>query len=810
MAGTVLSNNPTNSVDTRELVQGEPVAVVGIACRFPGADTPEEFWRLLRAGKDAVTEAPEDRRSAEGEDDGPRRAGYLREVDRFDAAFFGIPAAEAAAMDPQQRLMLELAWEALEHAGTPAARLKDTRTGVFLGAIADDYATLTRRRQEPGAYTLTGLQRSIIANRISYWFGLHGPSIAVDTGQSSALVAVHLACESLWRGDSEVALAGGVNLNLLPDTTGTIARTGALSPDGRCYTFDARANGYARGEGAGLVLLKPLSRALADGDTVYAVIRGGAVNNDGGGDSLTTPNRSAQEAVLQLAYAHAGVEPAEVGYVELHGTGTPTGDPIEAAALGTVLGAARPAAAPLPVGSVKTNIGHLEGAAGIAGLIKVVLALHHRELPPSLNHESPNPQIPLDRLGLRVNTELNPLPRTGTPPVAGVSSFGIGGTNCHLVLSAVAATASTAADLAVEDPGPAALLPWVLSGRGEPALRAQARRLADLLAEQPDLRPADVALTLATARTHLEQRAVLLGSSTEQFRSALTALAAGATFTGLVTGTAAAGTDGPVFVFPGQGSQWVGMAAELLDTAPVFRQQIDDCAEALAPYVDWSLTGVLRNEPDAPPLDRVDVVQPVLFAVMVSLATLWRSHGVRPSAVIGHSQGEIAAACVAGALSLDDAARVVALRSQALIALSGQGGMTAVPLPADDVAERLRRFGGGCPSQPSTAPARRSSPANRTPSTSYSPTARPTTSAPNASPSTTPPTLPRSRRSSTGWRNCSRRSPPALRTSRSTPPSPAGSWTPPGWTPATGTRGSGTPSASRARSRPRSTTATTS
>ncbi|MDH6145476.1 acyl transferase domain-containing protein/short-subunit dehydrogenase [Kitasatospora sp. GP30] len=694
MAGTVLSNNPTNSVDTRELVQGEPVAVVGIACRFPGADTPEEFWRLLRAGKDAVTEAPEDRRSAEGEDDGPRRAGYLREVDRFDAAFFGIPAAEAAAMDPQQRLMLELAWEALEHAGTPAARLKDTRTGVFLGAIADDYATLTRRRQEPGAYTLTGLQRSIIANRISYWFGLHGPSIAVDTGQSSALVAVHLACESLWRGDSEVALAGGVNLNLLPDTTGTIARTGALSPDGRCYTFDARANGYARGEGAGLVLLKPLSRALADGDTVYAVIRGGAVNNDGGGDSLTTPNRSAQEAVLQLAYAHAGVEPAEVGYVELHGTGTPTGDPIEAAALGTVLGAARPAAAPLPVGSVKTNIGHLEGAAGIAGLIKVVLALHHRELPPSLNHESPNPQIPLDRLGLRVNTELNPLPRTGTPPVAGVSSFGIGGTNCHLVLSAVAATASTAADLAVEDPGPAALLPWVLSGRGEPALRAQARRLADLLAEQPDLRPADVALTLATARTHLEQRAVLLGSSTEQFRSALTALAAGATFTGLVTGTAAAGTDGPVFVFPGQGSQWVGMAAELLDTAPVFRQQIDDCAEALAPYVDWSLTGVLRNEPDAPPLDRVDVVQPVLFAVMVSLATLWRSHGVRPSAVIGHSQGEIAAACVAGALSLDDAARVVALRSQALIALSGQGGMTAVPLPADDVAERLRRFGG--------------------------------------------------------------------------------------------------------------------
>ncbi|MGV9271374.1 SDR family NAD(P)-dependent oxidoreductase, partial [Kitasatospora sp. NPDC003701] len=704
MTGSVLSKAPANGVDTRGLVRGEPVAVVGIACRFPGAGTPEEFWQLLRAGKDAVSEAPEGRLTSGHGADRRQRGGFLGEVDRFDAAFFGIPAAEAAAMDPQQRLMLELAWEALEHAGIPASRLEGTGTGVFVGAIADDYATLTRRRPDPaGAYTLTGLHRSIIANRISYRFGLNGPSIAVDTGQSSALVAVHLACESLWRGDSETALAGGVNLNLLADTTGTVARTGALSPDGRCYTFDARANGYVRGEGAGLVLLKTLSRAQADGDTVYAVIRGGAVNN-GGGSSLTTPSSSAQEEVLQLAYAHAGVDPAEVGYVELHGTGTPAGDPVEAAALGAVLGAARGTAGALPVGSVKTNIGHLEGAAGIAGLIKVVLALHHRELPPSLNYESPNPLIPLERLGLRVNTEPVPLPRTGTPPLAGVSSFGIGGTNCHLVLSGAAAAEHPAAehpagaDPAAGDPEPPTPLPWLLSGRGEAALRAQARRLADHLADGPEPRSADIGLTLATTRTHLEHRAVLLGSSVEQFRGGLDALAAGEPAPGLVTGsvaaTAAAGPDGPVFVFPGQGSQWAGMAARLLDSSPVFRRQIDACAEALEPYVDYSLTAVLRDEPDAPSLDRVDVVQPVLFAVMVSLAELWRSHGVRPSALIGHSQGEIAAACVAGALSLDDAARVVALRSRALVALAGRGGMMAVPLPADDVAERLRPYRG--------------------------------------------------------------------------------------------------------------------
>ncbi|MEV6976841.1 type I polyketide synthase [Kitasatospora sp. NPDC093806] len=702
MTGSVLSKNPTNGVDPRALDRGEPVAVVGIACRFPGAGTPEEFWQLLRTGTDAVTEAPEGRLPSGRGADRPR-GGFLAEVDRFDAAFFGIPAAEAAAMDPQQRLMLELAWEVLEHAGIPAARLDGTGAGVFVGAIADDYATLTRRQPDrAGAYALTGLHRSIIANRISYRFGLNGPSIAVDTGQSSALVAVHLACESLWRGDTDTALAGGVNLNLLADTTATVARTGALSPDGRCYTFDARANGYVRGEGAGLVLLKTLSRAQADGDTVYAVIRGGAVNNDGGGDTLTTPNGGAQEEVLRLAYARAGVAPAEVGYVELHGTGTPTGDPVEAAALGAVLGADREPADALPVGSVKTNIGHLEGAAGIAGLIKVVLALHHRELPPSLNHETPNPRIPLDRLGLRVNTAATPLPRTGTPPVAGVSSFGIGGTNCHLVLSGAAedstAGNATGGDATAGEPGqPAphpAPLPWPLSGRDQAALRAQARRLADHLDGRPDADPADIALTLATTRTHLEHRAVLLGSTVEQFRRGLDALAAGEPAPDLVTGTTAAGTDGPVFVFPGQGSQWTGMAARLLDTSPVFRRQIDACAEALAPYVDYSLTAVLRDEPDAPSLDRADVVQPVLFAVMVSLAELWRSHGVRPAALIGHSQGEIAAACVAGALSLDDAARVVALRSRALVALAGRGGMMAVPLPADEVAERLLPYPG--------------------------------------------------------------------------------------------------------------------
>ncbi|RDG31560.1 beta-ketoacyl [acyl carrier protein] synthase domain-containing protein, partial [Streptomyces corynorhini] len=420
-----------------------PIAVIGLACRLPGAANPDELWDLLSAGHSAVRPTPADRLTLSGatdapraEGDAPRWGGFLDAVDHFDASFFGISPREADAMDPQQRLVLELAWEALEDSHIVPRRLDSTSTGVFLGVAHDDYATLLHGLGPESVthQSFTGTHRALVANRLSYLLGLRGPSVTLDSAQSSSLVALHLACESLRSGDSDLAVAGGVNLHLAAEGGLYPHRFGALSPDGRCYTFDARANGYVRGEGGGLVVLKLLDRALADGDPVRAVIRGSAVNNDGGGDTLTAPDRRAQEDVIRRALLHAGTSAHDVQYVELHGTGTPVGDPVEAAALGTVLGAGRPADAPLHVGSVKTNVGHLEGASGITGLLKTVLALQHRALPPSLNYETPNPAIPLDTLRLHVQNTPGPWPRPDAPLVAGVSSFGMGGTNAHVVV----------------------------------------------------------------------------------------------------------------------------------------------------------------------------------------------------------------------------------------------------------------------------------------------------------------------------------------------------------------------------------------
>lgn len=414
-----------------------PIAVVGVACRLPHAPDPDAFWQLLRDGRSAVTAVPDGRWSGAALGDLPRYGGFLDDVAGFDADFFGIAAGEADAMDPQQRLMLELGWESLADAGTGPAAARASDTGVFVGAIWDDYAHLVLRGG-PGAitaYSMTGLNRGAIANRLSHAFGLHGPSLVVDTGQSSSLVAVYLAMESLRRDECALALAGGVNLALLTDSATNAARMGGLSPDGRCYTFDARANGYVRGEGGGMVALKPLPAALAAGDRIYCVLRGGAVNNDGTTRTITLPSARAQEELLRLAYRRSGVMPGDVQYVELHGTGTPTGDPVEAAALGAALGARRPAGQPLLVGSAKTNVGHLEGAAGIVGLIKVALSIAHRAVPASLNFASPNPAIALDDLGLAVVRAGTPWPRPERPLTAGVSAFGMGGTNCHLVLT---------------------------------------------------------------------------------------------------------------------------------------------------------------------------------------------------------------------------------------------------------------------------------------------------------------------------------------------------------------------------------------
>ncbi|MEV6618449.1 beta-ketoacyl synthase N-terminal-like domain-containing protein, partial [Streptomyces sp. NPDC051051] len=677
----------------------EPVAVVGLACRLPGADGPAAFWDLLTAGRSAVVDTPDDRRGGAPTDGwptpnggtAPLRGGYITTPADFDAAFFGISPREADAMDPQARLALELGWEALEHAGVPAPSAPRA-TAVYLGADVCDYADVVRRSgTEPGHHTLTGLNRALIANRLSYALGVGGPSVTVDSAQSSSLVAVQLACDSLRQGDCELALAGGVHLNLSPESSLVAARFGALSPDGACHTFDARANGYVRGEGGGIVVLKLLDRALADGDHVHAVIRGGAVNNDGTGISLTTPDVTAQQTVLRAAYERAGVDPADVGYVELHGTGTKVGDPVEATALGEVLGAATGRRTPLAVGSVKTNIGHLEGAAGIAGLLKAVLCLSHGHLVPSLNHEQPNPAIDLDRLGLRVQRDLAPWTPdpTGTPLRAGVSSFGMGGTNAHLVLEAAPTpTAETPPTPTAETPPTPrttpATVPWLLSARTPQALRAQAERLDQhVRAGRPD--PVDTAWSLLTTRTHLEHRAVAVGTDTTDLLHALS--------TAVPAGPVDGDIDRPVFVFPGQGSQWHGMAAELLAHSTVFADRLAECGRALAPHVDWDLEAVLRGDPEAPPLERSAVVQPVLWAVMVSLAALWQAHGVRPAAVVGHSQGEIAAACVAGALSIEDAARVVALRSKILVPLEGSSGMVSLALPPDNARHFTARWG---------------------------------------------------------------------------------------------------------------------
>ncbi|QBS39349.1 type I polyketide synthase [Nocardia sp. CS682] len=670
------------------------IAVVGIACRFPGAASPDALWSLLTSGTAVETPVPDGRWApdalagvSEAEADIIRRGAFLDDVAGFDADFFRVSPAEAAMMDPQQRLMLELSWEALEDAGIPDRSVAGTRAGVFVGVAGDDYTTLVRGRGADTItpYTFTGSQRSIVANRVSYFLQAKGPSLIVDAGQASSLVAVHLAAASLRRDECSIAIAGGVNLRLTPHHAIAAHRIGALSPDGRCHVFDARANGFAQGEGGGAVVLKPLAAALADGDDIYCVIRGSAVTNDGGGDHLSTPTVEGQAAAIRAAYRLAEIDPATVGNLELHGTGTAAGDPVEAAALGAVIGAAREAGDPLRVGSIKSNIGHLEAAAGIAGFIKAALCVRAGTLVPTADFRTPNPAIPLDALNLRVQTATEPMPDTAA--VFGVSSFGVGGTNCHVAVSAPPPVQVRRADDSAAAPTP---VPLVLSAASAAALRAQASGLAAALEHGSDL--LDVGRSLITARSRFEHRAVVLAPHRDAVDAALDGLAAVASSepAASVSLGRVVGTVDPVFVFPGQGSQWVGMAAELLDSSTVFAASIDRCANALSPFVDWSLTEVLRGVGPAASLDRVDVVQPALWAVMIALSDVWRSLGVRPAAVVGHSQGEIAAACVAGILSLSDGARVVALRSRIIAThLAGRGGMATVALSADELRSVL-------------------------------------------------------------------------------------------------------------------------
>ncbi|MGO4461370.1 beta-ketoacyl synthase N-terminal-like domain-containing protein, partial [Streptomyces sp. M-16] len=669
------------------------MAVIGISCRFPQADGPAAYWRLLQGGTDAVTDAPEARRDVVAAGAGPAaaRGGYLDRVDTFDARFFGISPREAAAMDPQQRLVLELAWEALEDAGILPGTVKNSGTGVFVGAIWDDYADLVRRSggAGAGAHTFTGLNRGVIANRVSYTLGLHGPSLTVDTAQSSSLVAVHLACQALLSGEADLAMAGGVNLRVTPASSEITAGFGALSPDGRCHTFDERANGFVRGEGGGLVLLKPLDRALADGDRVHCVLLGSAVNHDGATDGLTVPSPTAQAEVVRRALEAAGTDPAEVQYVELHGTGTPVGDPIEAAALGTALGTARDAGDPLPVGSAKTNIGHLEAAAGIAGLIKAALAIGHRELPASLHHRTPHPAIDLDALRLRVQTGAGPWPHPTRPLVAGVSSFGLGGANCHVVLGEAPAASPAAPPAPAADTGPGRTLLFPLSGRGEPALRAQAARLGAYAAGHTGT-PADLAHALAATRTAHEDRAVVLAEDLAGLTAGLDALATGTGSPHLVRGRAASGRT--AFLFSGQGSQRPGMGRELHAAHPVFAAAFDEVCAAVDAHLPRPLREVAFAAPGtdgAALLDRTAWTQPALFAFEVALHRLLGHLGVRPDFVVGHSIGELAAAHVAGILSLPDAAALVAARGRLMEALPEGGAMAALQADESEVTPLL-------------------------------------------------------------------------------------------------------------------------
>ncbi|SBT43435.1 type I polyketide synthase [Micromonospora narathiwatensis] len=662
-----------------------PVAVVGLACRLPGAADPGAFWRLLSAGTSALGEVPPDRWSGPVDGGTVRQGGFLDDISGFDADFFGISPREAAAMDPQQRLVLELAWEAIEDAGTTPAALAGTPAGVFVGAIWDDYAHLTYRggTELITPHTVTGLHRSILANRISYLFDLHGPSLAVDTGQSSSLVAVHLACESLRNGESTTALAGGVNLAVLAESAIGAERFGGLSPDGRCFTFDARANGYARGEGAALVLLKPLADAVDAGDRIYCVIDGSAVSNDGATDGLTVPGRQGQEQVLATAYRRAGVDPAEVQYVELHGTGTRVGDPVEAAALGAVLGRRCGAAGPLLVGSAKTNIGHLEAAAGVVGLVKLALCVRHRKLPPSLNFASPNPDIPLEDLGLRVHRELTDWPSPDRPLRGGVSSFGMGGTNCHVVVRDAPARDTVEA---AGDDGSS----WVLSARTEPALHAYARRLGSWLTGQDDVVPTTVGAALAR-RTRFPHRAVVTAAGRDEFAAALDALAGGRPHPLAVTGVAA-DARGTAFCFTGQGSQYAGMGADLYAGDPVYREAFDQACEALNPHLEHRLQDVVFAEPGtdlAALLDTTAYTQPALFALHVALHRVaTRTWGLRADHLTGHSLGEISAAHLAGVLTLTDAALLVATRARLMNSVTTPGAMIALQATRDE-AETL-------------------------------------------------------------------------------------------------------------------------
>ncbi len=678
----------------------EPIAIIGMACRYPGGVTsPEELWQVVEQGRDAISTLPGDRGWPadlyDPDPDAPGKSttlegGFLHDAAQFDPTPFGMSPREAVSVDPQQRMLLEVAWEAFERAGLDPEALRGSSTGVFVGIMYNDYAS--RMAVSPSSldgYVAIGSLPSVASGRISYTLGLEGPAVTVDTACSSSLVAVHLAAQALRNRECNMALAGGATVMSTPGVFIEFSRQRGLAPDGRCKAFSDDANGVGWAEGVGLLLLERLSDAEAKGHPILAVVRGSALNQDGRSQGLTAPNGPAQQRVIRAALAAAKLSAADIDVVEAHGTGTRLGDPIEAQSLLATYGREHTRERPLWLGSLKSNIGHTQAAAGVGGIIKVVEAIRHGVMPRSLHCSNPTTQVDWSEGTVRLLTEPRPWTATGLRRAA-VSSFGISGTNAHVVIEEVAATPMPSPSPSLPELGDPTCL--FLSGPDEATLQGQAKRLRDHLEAHPETRLADIGFSLATRRPRFNHRGVVVAGTHAEARAGLDALSQVIPAPGYVSGVA--NVQGKLtFVFPGQGSQWPAMAQTLFDQSAVFREQIEACAVALAPYTDWSLLGVLRQESGAASLDRVDVVQPVLFAMMVSLAKLWRSLGIEPDAVIGHSQGEIAAAHVAGILELEDAAKVVALRSRVIKSLSGHGGMAAVSLSAEALQRRLEPFG---------------------------------------------------------------------------------------------------------------------
>jgi acyl transferase domain-containing protein/NADPH:quinone reductase-like Zn-dependent oxidoreductase/NAD(P)-dependent dehydrogenase (short-subunit alcohol dehydrogenase family)/acyl carrier protein len=679
----------------------ESIAIIGFGCRFPKAKNPEAFWQLLRDGVNAITEIPPDRWDVDAFYDpdpatpgkmNSRWGGFLSDVDHFDPYFFGIAPREAAYMDVQQRLLLEVAWEALENASQSPARLDGSQTGVFIGISGIDYLGLMLSTEGHirlvDAYSGTGISHSIVANRLSYLLNLRGPSLAIDTACSSSLVAVHLACESLQRGETNLALAGGVNLILSPEPSISFSLARMLSPDGLCKAFDASANGYVRGEGCGMVILKRLSDALRDKDYIVAVVRGSAVNQDGRSNGLTAPNGPSQQAVIHQALKNAGVAPAQISFVEAHGTGTPLGDPIEFQALQAVLKQGRAPHQTCVVGSVKTNIGHLESASGIAGLIKVLLAFEHGEIPPHLHLQQISPHISFDGTPLEIATQRRPWPRQDEPRFAGVSSFGFGGTNAHVVLE--------------EPPLPRLSLNEIdrplhvltLSAKSENALKQIAHDYESHLASHPDENLADFCFSANTGKAHFSFRLAAVAESVSQLRDELSAFAINQPSPRVVSGLVRnRGTGKLAFLFTGQGAQYPGMGKRLYETQPAFRAALNQCARLFDLYLDKPLLSILYPaSEDGLPLNMTAYVQPALFALEYALAAMWQSWGIRPHAVLGHSVGEYVAACVAGAISLEDAIKLIVERARLMQALPAGGMMAAVFADETKVAGAAARY----------------------------------------------------------------------------------------------------------------------